>query len=636
LNLSGQFRLPFGDISLEDLSNKPYKQDPGADAIILSETGFASIQYRQEFYLEFEKHVRIRIVNSNGYDYANIEIPFYIDDDMDTYRASTYNLQNGEKIETPIPRKSFIIEKTSPSYNTLKFNFPDVHEGSVIEYSYKMRMRNIALSILIPWKFQSEIPVVSSTFTVTYPDAFVYKSIISGSSMSVLTSFSNTTTSFFGQSITASIKTWSTSNMPAFREEPYILSKNEHLTRLTFELEKVDFPNISYNDLSPTYQKLNEKLLVWNYFGTHLKTNLKSLAGEITYGTSDELSKLKKIHEYISAKIFWDGNNDITPSSTLRSVLRKKKGNSADINMILIAMLRSAGMKADPVILSTRSNGSLNQNSAILQQFNYLVAAVMVGDKLYLVDATDPLRPFNLLPFECLNNTGRLIHTSESRFVELKNPESGADTYVYNAAIDSEGHISGSLKYSLSGYSAYDIRKMIKLEGEDGYLDIFRSSSPYAEISDFNIANLGDPNSDLILTSDFLINDGAQIAGDKIILNMLMSMVNLKNPFYSKERKFPVDIGYPIIQSYSFRLKIPEGYIVAEKPSNISFTLGTDGGKFEFSSVVNGNDIEINRNFSIKQTVFQLKDYPLLRSFYEKIIQKEAEMIILTKNLVTK
>jgi hypothetical protein len=124
LNISGQSKiLPFGNISVEDLSNKPYKQDPGADAIVLSESGFAALRYQDGFYLEFEKNVRIRIVNSNGYGYADVEIPFDIDDRMDSYKASTFNLRNGEKIETQIPKKSFIIEKSSPSYNTLTFTF---------------------------------------------------------------------------------------------------------------------------------------------------------------------------------------------------------------------------------------------------------------------------------------------------------------------------------------------------------------------------------------------------------------------------------------------------------------------------------------------------------------------------------
>jgi transglutaminase-like putative cysteine protease len=636
LNVSAQFSLPFGKVSVADLSNNPYKPDPGADAIVLSETGIASLQYQEGFYVEFERNVRIRIVNSEGYDYADIKIPFDIDDKMDAYKASTFNLRNGEKIETAIPKKSFIVEKTSESEYTLKFNFPDVHEGSVIEYSYKMRLFNSAIAMLVPWRFQYGIPVMNSSLTVVYPDAFVYKSLISGSSWDVHTDFSKSNAFFFGENVSVSINTWLATDVPAFREEPYILSENEHLTRVTFELARVDFPNITYSDISPTYPKLNEKLLNRWDFGIAMNTNFKSLAEQITNSTPDELSKLKKIHEYVSSKVLWNGIEDITANFALRNILSKEKGSSADINLIMIAMLRSAGLKADPVILSTRSHGSLNQNSAMMQQFNYVIAAVSAEGKTYLVDATDPLRPFNLLPFECLNKTGRLISINESGFVDLKNNKMIVDSNSYNITIDKEGHVTGNLKFKYSGYSAYDVRRMVRLEGEEGYLDLFRTFSPYAEISGFKIANLKDPDSDLILTSEFKVTDGAQIAGDKIIFNTLLSMVSDKNHFYSRERVFPVDIGSPVSQNYSFRIRIPEGYTISEKPSDISFTLGSGGGKFEYSCVVTGQDIDINQNFIITQTFFQLPEYPQLREFYEKMLRKDAELIILKKNPVIK
>ena len=630
--VSGQFKLPFGKVTLADLSNKPYKPDPGADAIILSETGLASLQYQEGFYVEFEKNVRIRIVNNKGYDYANIEIPFDIDDKMDSYKASTFNLRNGEKVETEIPKKSFILEKTSKSYSTLKFNFPDVHEGSIIEYSYKMRLFNSSISSLVSWQFQYGIPVMNSTLTVSYPDAFVYKSLISGSSMDVHTDFSKSSSNFFGESVSVSVNTWLATDVPAFRKEPFILSENEHLTKVTFELARVEFPNISYKDISPTYERLNTKLLDRDDFGTALKTNFKSLAGQITNGAQDELSKLKKIHEYVSSKVLWNGIDDFTASYALRNILNKEKGSSADINLILIAMLRSAGLKAEPVILSTRSNGSLNQNSAMMQQFNRVVASVSADGKTYLVDATDPLRPYNMLPFECLNNAGRLISETDSKFVDLKNDEKYSSSDNYTLVLAKNGDIAGNSKKTYSDYSAYDIRKTVKLESEEGYLDLIRSSSPDVEYSNFKISGLKEPGSDVTILSDFIIVKGAQVAANKIVINPFLSPEDLRNPFYSAERKFPVNFGCPVRRSYTLTLSIPEGYSVAEKPADVSFTAGDNGGKFETSCLVTGNDIRLSYNFDIDRTVFQLSEYPQLRSFYANVYHKLEEMIVLVKN----
>jgi hypothetical protein len=344
------------------------------------------------------------------------------------------------------------------------------------------------------------------------------------------------------------------------------------------------------------------------------------------------MSKLKKIHKYISTRILWDGFKEVTTSSPLRNVMRKEKGNSADINMILIAMLRSAGIKADPVILSTRSNGSLNQSTAILQQFNYLVAAVTVDGKIYLVDATDPLRPFNQLPFDCLNDSGRLISKTESRFVVLKNNEKFNNYYRINLTLDKDGNINGNLEMGSSDYSAYNIRKFIKLESEEGYFDFLRSLFPNTEMSDFKLTGLHTPDSDLVFTSNIKISKGAQIAGDKLILNPFVLSLISKNPYYSTERRFPVDLGCPVLENLSIRISVPEGFTLLELPSDITFTLGTDGGKYEFSCSKTGKDILISSNLNIIKTTFQTSEYPFLRGFYEKMLQKQAEIIILKRN----
>jgi hypothetical protein len=632
---SGQFNIPFGNVSVSDLSDNVYKPDPGADAVILSETGIAAERYQTDFYIEVEVNRKIKIINSNGYGWADVEIAYLLDDKMDSFKASTYNLRNGEKVETKVPKENFITERSTSSYNTLKFNFPDVHEGSILEYSYKMRLYTWMFA-LVHWAFQHEIPVVKSSLTVTYPDAFVYKTIISGASGDVHTDFSKSSSMFFEENVPVSINTYYASNVPAFKPEPYILSREEHLTRIKFELSRVDFPNISYTDISPTYGKLNQKLLDKEDFGTAIATNFRSVAKEVTSGASDDLTRLKLIHKYVSEKVLWDGEPDYRASSGLRNVLRKEKGNSADVNMILLAMLKSAGLNAEPVILSTRSNGSLNQNSAMLQQFNYIVASVKVGEKTYLVDATDPLRPFDMLPFDCLNGSGRLISLTESGFVDLKNSEKYSTSSRIELKLTQEAELSGNLEKRISGYSAYDLRQFVRLEGIEGYKDLLRASYPNTDLTDISVDGLKDPYSEVSVKCNLKFSNGADIAGDKLVVMVSLATSGSKSPFYSNERKFPVDFGCPKSETASLRLTIPEGYSILEKPSDESFALPGDGGKFEFTCSVDGSDLLMNSAFNLDKTIFQLSEYQTLRDFYAKMLRKQTEIIILKKNPVTK
>ena len=628
-----QFVLPFGDITPEQLSNKPYKPDPGADAIVLSDIAVAKLGYdNEEFYVMMERDVRIRIVNSGGFDKADIEIAFPADDRMSDYKASTFNIKNGEKTETSIPPKSFIIEKTSQAYRSLKFNFPDVHEGSVIEYSYRIKLNNSSVYVLVPWAFQREIPIVLSSLTVEYPDAFRYKYFLSGSSENIKSEIATSNSQFLGDYLKMNTLRWTAKDVPAFRDEPYILGRREHVTKLTFELAKVDYPDMASMEITPSYATLAEKLHERTDFGTQLNTNLKSLTKEVIGSETDNLLKLKKIHNYITSNIFWNGDEDFTASSSLRKVLNKEKGNSADINMILIAMARAADISAEPVILSTRSHGSLNTISAMFQQFNYLVARISAGGDVFLVDATDPLRPFNMLPFTCLNKTGRLISETESEFVDLKNDEKYHISQNLTLNPDGEGNIKGTLRNIYSGYSAYNVRSVVKLESEEGYLDIIRTAHSNAIISDFKLTDLNNPDKDLAESFNFTVDNGSQIAGNEIIMNPFQLGTSITNPFYAIERKFPIDFGCPQEENFEMTLTIPDGYQVADSPENLKLDLGKDGGSFVFSCQQSGNSLIIKSELSIDKVLFPQTEYKEIQKFFLRVQEKQAEYIILKKS----
>jgi hypothetical protein len=631
-----QFKHPFGKVTLDELSDKPYKPDPGADALVLSETCLASVAFQESFYIDVEINRKIKIVNKGGFPYASIKIVYRTDDKLENIKASTFNLRDGEKIETQVLKESFITEHTSSRYNTLKFNFTDIHEGSVVEFSYKMRLNDDWLFGLVPWQFQGSIPTAQSTLTVVFPEAFSYKAIIGGNSASVTTDFAKAPTNFFGQGIDANVWTYTASNVPAFREEPFIVSRKQHLTKVTFELARVDFPRITYENISPTYEKLNQKLLDREDFGTAISTNLKSATDDVIAGTTDELSKLKKIHKYVSEKVTWDGENDFEASVGLRNSLRKEKGNSADVNMILIAMLRSAGLKADPVILSTRPNGSLSLFSALLQQFDYVLASVQAGGKTYLVDATDPLRPFDMLPFDCLNGSGRLISLTESAFVDLKNNESKSSSRNFDLLLSADGTMAGKMEFSESGIEAYNSRHLALLEGEDGFRDWFLINNPNMEISGLTIAGLKDAYSNLNVSGQVKVKSCASVVSDRIILNLSgLSALN-KNPFFEQERKYPVDFGCPSSEKLSIRIRIPQGYKVDMKPADLTVEPGDKAGKYEYTCKVEGDEIVLNSSSAIDKTIFELPEYPKLREYYQKILGKENEIIILKKNPVSK
>ena len=56
--------------------------------------------------------------------------------------------------------------------------------------------------------------------------------------------------------------------------------------------------------------------------------------------------------------------------------LKTRQGNVAEINLLLTAMLRKAGIEADPMILSTRDNGIANTSYPLISEYNYVICVV--------------------------------------------------------------------------------------------------------------------------------------------------------------------------------------------------------------------------------------------------------------------
>src|SRR5690606_111681 len=135
---------------------------------------------------------------------------------------------------------------------------------------------------------------------------------------------------------------------------------------------------------------------------------------------ADQLVRAKGVYDYIVGHYEWNGLNGKYCEQGLRKAFEAKSGNVGDINVSLIAALRYAGLEADPVILSTRSNGYATELFPSLSDFNYVIARLVIDGETYLLDATDPLMPFGMIPFHCLNGRGRVIGDRESSWLDIK------------------------------------------------------------------------------------------------------------------------------------------------------------------------------------------------------------------------
>lgn len=295
-------------------------------------------------------------------------------------------------------------------------------------------------------------------------------------------------------------------------------------------------------------------------------------------------------------------------------------------------MLRGAGLEAHPVLISTRDNGKISQNFSTLGQFNHVLTYAKAGDREYLLDATDPLRPYDLLPVAALNEVGWLVDAKNPRWIEIPAAGNFANQTTVLAKLTAEGAITARLMSSDAGYSGLFNRRQLREQKTEAYIrDGWLKEFTGARLDSFKISNNDSTPQPLMTEAHFTLADYAQMRGDSLFLNPILFGRVKENPFKRPERAFPVDFAYPSKLMYILNLTLPHGYAIGQLLRNIAISLPNEAGHFQRLAQVEGNTLQFTTQFIIRKPRFDPPEYQALREFYDRVVAAQAEQIVLKR-----
>lgn len=622
--------LKFGEISLEELKMQRYEKDTSASAVVLSDYGEAYLFFSSNSVtMSFERHVRIKILNKEGLKWGDVSILLRqvsgTEERVASLKASTFNLVNGKIVESKLEKSGIFKEKYNRYFNQQKFTMPDVKEGSVIDYTYKISSE--FWTDFPNWQFQREIPTAWSEYWAMIPDFFSYEKYMQG--YVPVNTYEVKDKQADGYAIKA--HHWAIKDVPAFKAEPFMTTEEDYLSKINFALAYVSFPREPIQEIMGSWSKLNEQLVNSVDFGKVIDRSdfLKETAASITAGIIDPIKKIEAIHRYVASTIEWDGTEDFYPGD-LKKIVEKKKGTSGDINILLAAMLDKADIKVDMVLLSTRSHGMIRQNYPMTRQFNYAICAARIDDKILLLDATEKYLPYTVLPERCLNGQGLVISKTNHGWINIESKAKAKTVVNADLSLSEDGEISAKLNYTNDGYDALIVRKDFNSKGEETYTKDFAEKLGWSPISS-SYKNVKDLTQTVNQIFEFKIEDIASVAGNTIYINPMIVNQIKQNPFRIENRMYPVDYGAPSEQVYMCKLSIPDGYQVDELPKSKALSLPQNGGKYIYNISLTGNVINFTSIFQINRSLFSQIEYPQLREFYNQVVSKQAEQIVIKK-----
>lgn len=651
-----EFKL--GKVSVAELEQKVHPKDSSAAAAILYKRGRSRIEYDQSdgFITVTDVEARIKIYKKDGYDWANQNVWYYSQDNfkekVSFADAVTYNLVDGKIEKTKLKSDGTFDEKINKYRAQKKITMPNIKEGSVIEFSYQVRSPSDRM--IREWDFQTSIPVNYSEFKTCIPEYYVFNSRQKGYIFpkvtteripkSILFTFKERSTGAGGFSSTRTDvshekldymetqTTYVSANSPAMKDEAFVNNIDNYTSSVQHELSMIKYPNEVLKPYSTDWNSVVKTIYEYEDFGPELnKTGYfeddvkKLLEGK---NTPDE--KILAIFNHVKTNVKWNNYLGYNCENGVRKAYKEKTGNTADINLMLTAMLRYAGLTANPVLVSTRSNGiAIFPNRTA---FNYVIAAVETPNGHVLLDATDKFSTPNVLPFRALNWMGRLIRkdgTSEE--VDLMPKKNSNDIVFMNYTVGTDGKVTGKTRRQTTDYSAMQKRDNIDGVKEDEYLEKLENRLNKIEISEYSRTNEKDLLLPMVETYSFTGNNLCEVIGGKIYVSPMLFFGNGKNPFKQEVREYPVDFGFPFTDKYNITVKIPEGYAPEVLPQPVVLNMADNLGSFKFNIVNSGDLLQISIQHQINEAIVSTEQYEMLKEYYKTMIAKETEKIVLKR-----
>lgn len=623
----------FGKVTKEELQETECDFDKDASAALLynhRETYLLSSVSDLKVVTKIYK--KIKVYKKEGFDYATESVILYKDggtrEQIRRIKAVTYNLE-GEKIkEYKLDKDNIFETNLAYSYYEVTFTLPNVKEGSVMEIEYEVN--SPFYWIFDDVVFQADIPTKKYYAEVRTFEYYKYKRSYKG-----FVSINDRMYSKMDHRLGANvdITEYNGTNIPALKKEPLVDNMENYRGAVVYELSYYSSPT-SYKAYSRSWGDVAQQIGNKDDYMEELdKTRfVDDLVDGLVKGKSDPKMRMQILFDYVKTHFKWNEVDGKYFDNGLKKTMKEHKGNAADINLMLVAMLRYAGLDANPVVISTKDNTI--PFFPTLERLNYVIAHVNIDGASFLMDATREFSEINVLPVGDYNWQGIYINNPKMKWnkVSLNVPEQALTSVDLLCTLSEDGSSEGRMRYTYMKHAAMNFRYEMKDVNQDTYLTDLETELGGIEIDDFKTVNTEDTSKPYASQSfSFIDEEAAEIIGDKIYITPLMLLLEDKNVFVEEERKCPVDFGYPFEYKYNIIVNIPEGYKIEYSPDSKAMNLPENMGGIKYIIKETSTGFQLAYDLQINWAMVGPNYYVHLKEFFNKMIEIEAEKIILSK-----
>jgi hypothetical protein len=603
--------INFGKPSLDEVAMKFFEPDSTVDAAVLCEFG-----YLDQSNFEFKWMIRYKVFTKEGLNYLIMSVPA---ESKSVIKGWVFNMENGRVVKSKITNESIYEERLYERTTRMRIAPPDAREGSVIDVTYSVR------GIPWEWNFQRRIPVLWSELNLPFSEWVKFD------------------VNFVGyEPLSVSTNTrWVANNMPAFKTEPYINSEKNYMTTMFIDITEIKTEYTNYTRIwrvhTESWDAISDIFYESASYGGLLRENaafLDGLADSIQQTAHSDAEMVSLALDCIRDQVKWNDETQLwaDPENTLRGIFTKEHtGNSADINFLFMQLIKKLGIECYPMASSLRSEGLINPLFPSISRFNYTLSYVKIGNRFYIIDAADKHYPYDMLHAECLNQAGFVIKEDKGEWVDIIPEKVEKEMINCNLQLQEDGMMEGQVNVQYADYASAKFREMREeYKTEIEYLENLEKQYD-VYIEDYQIKGAEVDLGPVTEGYRVEIDGSSNISGDLIQVDPVVIGGVGENPFKRDSRRYPVDFTFGKSKMYMMNLNIPEGYTIEQIPEPVSLVNSDRSAQFRYSVSQNGNLIQVMYQLNIKKTIFLPEEYEELKSFFQMVVLKEKEAVILKK-----
>lgn len=619
--INAQHVVPeFGRLTMDEMLLKECEFDKGAAAMVLFNVQETRVLDNK---MVSERRVRIKIFNKEGYKHASILIP-YVSKNRSTkitdLEAWTHNLDAAGNIVSTRISKNDVFRKSQEGVTSIRFAFPDVQPGTVIEYRYEKTEKNIYR--FEPWFFQDDIPTKISLLKLSLPlvNNITHRIV---SNLNIETDIKSDVLKDPPQQIMSFLAT----DVPGFRVEPFMSSIKDNLHRVDFSYApRIGWFSISGN--ATGWQLINQSLYRHSPMGLNATKHING-----TLPITDSINKLETdtakinaVYNVVKKHVHWNSERSFF-AEDIHDAWENRSGNSAEVNIIILNLLKKAGIRAYPMLVSTRDHGKVDMGFANLGQFNSInILAFDSSGHYYVLDGTIPHQSYQVPPMNVINSKGFVIDSAKGLWVNIEDSRPLLKTSVSAfATLDKEGKVQGDA--AVTYFDLARINQINEKNEEDDESNYIEKDFSGFKVDSLKEENLEDETQPLINRFKFSLS--LNKTDNFIFLDPFLLSSLQKNPFKDSMRVSDLHFGANMKMTYNLSVDLPEGVKVVDLPKSTGIRMADTSITYTRRVELRGNLLMIQSVLELRRCTFDKEEYPFVKQVFDKLYALNSEQVML-------